>query len=366
MPLTALRKLGNKLQIGAALIADAARGPTWCLEGKERTSGTALRVLYAGEEVHKNYFANLIYEEGHQSEYLGASTPLALRRLSLSNERNAALMVIEGHPFRRWLYTTEDDLWVPRWLDFVADIPLVATNRSAKEDLRRIRKNALTYSVTTDKARLAAFYHSMYVPTVTARHQDRAVKMSFEQMMARLEERACELVEVEKQGEAIAGVLILHEDRRPRLWSNGILNGDPIHWKDRAIPASYLFASEYLAQKGFDSMHMGSTRAFLADGVMTYKTKWKVRAHVEALRGFLLKPLTPSPALDSFFVANPLVALRNLEPRAAIFIDAGQRFSLADRAALEHEYSLDGLGGVDFYRVGMGTRGGPLMLRDES
>ncbi len=366
MSLAAIRKTNDRFKLGATFVADALRARAWLLEGKEQTSGKALRVLYAGEEIHKNYIADLLYGDQHEGECLGPLNLVQLRRAYQSNARNAALMVIEGHPFHRWRYADDGDLWIPRWLDFVANIPLVATNRSAKEDLRRIRKNALSWSVTTEPSRFAQFYHSMYVPTLTTRHRDRAVPMAFEQMMAHLEDHTCELVEVEKQGKAIAGVLILYEDLRPRLWSNGILNGDPIHWKDRAIPASYYFASEYLVQKGFESMHMGSTRAFLNDGVMAYKTKWKVRTRVEARRGFLLKPLAPSPALDAFFVANPFVAVRNTEPRAAVFRDEGAGSSPVDRETLERNYMLDGLAGLDLYRVGAGARGGPLLVRSTS
>ena len=352
----------DQLRAAKGLLLDAVRSHVWLLDGLERESGEAMRILYAGAELQKNYIAHLAFGDECDCRSLGVATPISLRRFARRNPHEASLMVVDGHPFHRWLYGARGDFWIPRWIRFVGDAPLVATNRSAKEDLRRLRKSSLTYSVTTTSDRLREFYHSMYLPTVTTRHGNRAVEMGLHRMLDRLRQGTCELLQVLKADEAIAGVLIAYEEGRPRLWSNGILNGDPVHLKERVVPASYYFASLHLAEQGFDSMDIGSTRAFFSDGVMAYKTKWKVRAQVDALRGFLFKPLAPARALDSLLAAHPMVTLEKGEPRAAVFRSTAQDLSMREREQLGDDYGLEGLAGVDIYQTGGVPRGCPVKV----
>ena len=83
------------------------------------------------------------------------------------------------------------------------------------------------------------------------------------------------LLQVMRDNQFLAGVAIDFDGDDPTLRDSGVLNGSSEIKKTGAISASYLFAMDYLASKGYSSVSFGLSRSFLDDGVLNYKRKFR-------------------------------------------------------------------------------------------
>jgi hypothetical protein len=338
---------------------DVVQPRAWLLDGPEASSGNPLRILYVGNQKQKDYVAFLAfgssrsgteYQGDHRDAYLGRRDLLTLYGLVRRNAFHCQLIVIEGHFLRRKLYEEAQDYYIPLWLEGDTEIPLVARTKSAKEELRRIRKSKLSYKVTRDPDALSRFYHNMYVPYVQKRHEERAVFLRYGQMIQLAQEGRCELLLVKKGNDAIAGGLNLLGEGLPRRWANGVKDGNLSYWKDGAMAATYYFSSLRLKELGYERMHMGLSRAFLNDGVLQYKRKWGMRVARPFPIGFLIKFKALSPGLQGFLVRNPFVHTVRGELRGAAFVDGAERLSEETVEHMWRLYLLPGVPRVDVQR----------------
>ncbi len=321
----------------------------WLLEGSEVSSGEPLRVLYVGSHVQKNYIAHLAFGAARHETAVGGRYLWALRGSVKKNSLGCSLAVIECHRRQRRFCEDRGDFFVPQWLCGEVDLPLQAQGRSAKEDLRRIRRSDLHFVVTKELDDFDQFYHRMYLPYVTERHQDRAIAMGYDHMMEAARRGACELLLVKKGDEPVAGMVIRMEGQLPRLWSQGLKEGNLSHLRHGAAAATWYFASQHLRDQGFKRMHMGLSRAFLSDGVLRYKAKWGTRMRYCLPMGFVLKLLSPSRGLKSFLLTNPFAHLDKGQLWGAVFIQDGEQASGDHLQRLWAQYHIAGLSGLRVY-----------------
>lgn len=291
----------------------------WLIQGLEASSKERMAIQYAGDAVQKNYMSQLVFGEDASETYLGQKSLWSLHRLIKKNEHDSSMAVVEGNILHALLFMRKSDFRVPVWLESETDLPF-GPNRAAAQDLKRVEKSKLEYTITTAPDELSDFYHNMYLPTTTTRHQDRALLMDFDGMMEQVRQGACKLLLVNKGGLSVSGVLLVTNEKIPRLWSNGIRDGNLEYWRDGAIAATYLFAGQYLNSAGHRKMHLGRTRSFLSDGLLKYKMKWGPHFAPNGSRAFIIKPLIFSKGLRSFLVHHPFAYVRHRNLSGAIFI----------------------------------------------
>lgn len=341
-------------KVTARSLLGAMRSRAWVLEGNERSGGDPLRLFFAGGEKQKEYLRLIAFAGEVREHYLGEQGAWRTLRMLGRNRVAVDIAMIEGGMVQDWLYRQPGDRVLPMWLRTVVDIPLVASRRSAREDMRRIQVNSLGYHVTTDLASVRAFHQSMYRPFILAGHGRSAVETSQASMVAKVREGKCELLTVTMGGQDIAGVLIVREPI-PQLWCAGVLNADPRWRRAGAIPATYVFASEHLVQQGFSQMSMGLSRGFLADGVLQYKNKWDHRIFTCTSIGFLLRVCQVTPGTRAFLCTNPFVYREDDRLYGAVFVDPGSVEGVLDPAAVTDRYRVDGLAGVHVFRADMAS-----------
>jgi hypothetical protein len=321
----------------------------WLLDGTEDSSGEPLRLLYVGSQIQKNYIAHLAFGAARKETAVGRRYLWALRGSVKQNSLGCSLAVIECHRRQRWFCEDRGDFFVPQWLCGEVDVPLQARGNSAREDLRRIKRSDLQFIVTKELDEFDRFYHRMYLPYVTERHQDRAIAMGYDHMMRAARRGACELLLVKKGDESVAGMVIRMEGQLPRLWSQGLKDGDRTYLKYGALAATWYFASLHLRDKGFKRMHMGLSRSFLRDGVLRYKAKWGSRVRRCLPVGFVMKLLSPSPGLKSFLLTNPFAHLDKGQLWGAVFVQDGEQACGENLERLWEQYGAAGLSGLRAY-----------------
>jgi hypothetical protein len=324
--------------------------PVWLITGTELHTGENFTICYAGDERYKNYFVRLVFGDQYDEVYYGKNWLHNVFRIAKQKRQNCSMMVLEAREKVSKLIKRKKDFYIPLWVRGEIDIPLTVSNKSIKEDMRRIRKNNLTFEVTTEKSQFHRFYHEMYLPYMTHRFGNKALPTRYDELMGYWELGKCELLLVKKKNEYISGQVLVFEENSPRLLILGIKDGNPSYLKFGASSACYHLASSYLAKQGHRSLYLGGSRAFLKDGVLQFKKKLGLRLISKSVRGFLVKPLSPSTGLKGFFLRNPFIYTHRGRLYAAAFVEDDEVCSCDESLEdLSKSFYLNGISKVNIY-----------------
>lgn len=303
----------------------AFRYPVYKLTGASRYGGGYLNILYAGSPLFRGYLQTVAYDEDPAVEYLGKRNISELRRLS--TQHRVDLEVVRSHVLLARMGLLSRDLYVPEWVAGTSSLSdqksYERTSKSRQRDRKLLERNDIDYVVTTSEADLNYFYDEMYVPHISASHSDAAFLMSRENMLKRMSDGEAELLSIRIAGTAVGGSFIVYDDGQPRLNSCGVLNKDKKLLRDGVGIAIYLLSFDYLAERGFDKVHMGYSRAFLNDGALYFKQRLGLNVTEPTTIGYRFRPVSDSKALENFLANTGYIHVRSGSTRAAIYVGAG-------------------------------------------
>jgi hypothetical protein len=333
------------------------RRHAWLLEGAEASSGKPLSVLCAAGDQTRGYLAKLLFREGVRESDLGSLWLWDLASSRRARKRGCSLVAIQVEPFLREFLEEDDWFFIPLWVVGTVELPITAQTlkrKTIRSDLQAIQNAGLRSRVTKDPGCFDDFYHQMYVPHVTKAHASSVYITPYEEMRARLADS--ELVLVHDEERDVAGMLVLYEDARPRLWSAGVRDGDRRYLKQGALAAVYHFSLRHLAARNFGSASMGLSRAFLEDGVLRYKRKWGQRLEGTAAAKIALKVVADTPASRACLQSNPFVFERSGTLYGAVFLPDQDAVTADTAHRLRRQYWHDGLAKLILFspRVGDG------------
>ena len=320
------------------------RRRVWRLEGREAASGEPLSVLCAARSQTRNYLTQLLFSEALRERELGPVWLWNLSRAGWARNRGCALIVIEADPFIREFLKEDDWFCIPLWLVGTAALPIpdeLLKGKSLRSEVRAIRKGGLQGRVTREPERFDDFYHNMYVPHVTRAHGSSVYVNPYDSMRARLADS--DLVLIHDGERDIAGMMIVYDDDRPRLWSVGVRDGDRTYLQRGALAAVYHFCFQYLAERHFSSVNLGLSRAFLNDGILRYKKKWAQKLAGTAANRIALKVAAETPASKSFLQNNPFIFEKSGKLYGAVFLADDAAVTADSTAHLKRHYFHDGL-----------------------
>ena len=317
------------------------RPMVWQMQGSARGSAAPLTILYAGQLENKNYIAHLAFAEPPTEAALG---PRWAGR-ALHAAPGVDLRIAELDTWLARVLRKHFRFYVPCWIggeiDLAEAVRHIRASKNAKEDLRRIRRDGITYEIAQGTAAFDKFYVDMYRPYIATVYGERAFAMSYDEMLSQV--ARSELFLVKRGTEPVAGVIIIYEARGPRAWSLGVKNGDRALVKAGMLRAlDYLLVS-YLAENGHARVHMGASRPFLKDGVLRHKRRIGLRISDSTPRGFALQPTARSRAARAFLTNNPFVFQRNGQYVGAIFSGGAAPQPAEQLAQYLREYGIPGM-----------------------
>ena len=323
----------------------AARFEVFSLEGISRAGDGRLRILYGGNAPFRHYLKRIAYTESVREEFLGKAAPWELGELRRRGDYDLQLFrshkLLAGFPF------VGKGFFVPEWASGTTDLGEQSryhqVSRSRQRDVRLLRRNGLSYSVSTSTEELRLFYESMYRPHIQVAHGQAALFMSYDKMMTRVSQGEGELVLIEREGQAVGGSFLVYDQGQPRLFSEGILNHDKALLRAGVGTAVYLFTFEHLFNNGFQTAHMGRSRTFLSDGALYFKQRFGLKITDCSDSGLFLRAVNDRPATIGFLRANPFLHFRGGQLRAALFSGAGTP------AAETGRIRKLGVGGIDTF-----------------
>lgn len=316
----------------------------WIISGKEPTN-TPLTIIFAGTEENKNYIARLAFDDSYSEIHIGKTWKCLLTKIVNKRAQDCSLMVFEVNKAFVRLFDRKKTFFIPRWIgqerDFSAD-----TSPFNKYE-KQINKHNLQFEVTNERRQFDIFYNNMYSPYITKVHGNHANLMSYYEMENNFKNG--DLLFIKKDNEYIAGELIVYDENRPRLAGLGVKDGNTDYLKVGVMAALYLFAIKYLKQKGCKKLHFGISRAFLKDGVLQYKKRWRLQVVNDKEIGFLIKPLSMSDGVKDFFLRNPFIYFDQGKFYGAIFMENDQLRSTEDLEKVYKDYYQKGLSTLNIY-----------------
>ena len=135
------------------------------------------------------------------------------------------------------------------------------------------------------------------------------------------------LLQVMRDDQFIAGVTIIFQRNVPELKDSGVLNGSSELKKAGAISATYLFAMDYLASKGYPNVSFGPSRSFLDDGVLNYKRKFRPVITTGSDDGVLMRIRSLDEPTRSMLRDSPCLTWQDRKLHRTYFRDSSQNHS---------------------------------------
>jgi hypothetical protein len=296
----------------------------------------------------KHFFLSRAFDGPHREVDLGTARLTDAFDPAWIRKQDCSLIVVETSQthFRR----LKQDGWffIPIWISGTVHLPIpeeFLKRETVRSDLRKIRREQFEYEITHDEARFNDFYHHMHLPYIRKTHGGAACLDSYAEK--RRLSADYDLLLVRQRGQDIAGMLIIHEPAGPRLWSLGVREDGVDHVKDGVLAALYHFSFEHLAARGFKCVNLGSSRAFLHDGVLNFKRKLSQTIAHGSWWGMAFKVSSLTPGTKDFLQKTPFVFLADEQLQGAVFTE--DELSLEKIQKLEKDYLHPGLARLIIY-----------------
>lgn len=322
----------------------------WLIEGQERHTHEPLRVVYTGHRPGLRFIRDLAFDRGYRQKHLGKVWSFG-RTMRLKESARDALHFTETSEAVARRVAGDRGFYIPMWVNGVLDIDEALTRSkrigNIKEDLRRIRKNKLEYDVTADDREIADFHRNMYVPYIRNTFGPRALFHSLSTL--KQSRGSIELLQIIKDGEPVAGQILVYEDSEVRTREIGVKDGDRQLVKLGVMGAIYYFGLLHLQNKGYSAVSVGGSRPWLNDGVIRFKKKWGMRLEKPWPSGLLLVAPQSSDGTAAFLRNNPFLSITGNQLRGVVFIDSYQDIGSDGIRKVHRDYFYDGMSRLEIY-----------------
>ena len=282
----------------------------WYVRGHEKSTGDPLSFIWCGPDKQQDYIINRIFADDQIEIRCLGRRPL-FRLDSVRRAHGCSFAVVAGPQSALSWMGRDDDIRIPWWID--AELEIEGANettgkpKSLKDDLRKMRKNNLSFRFATTKAECQFFYEQMYLPTIQKSHGGAALPSSFSKRCAEIEAGNAELMFVTMEGHPIGGMLLDYRNEIPAIRDLGIIYGDREVLKTGVITAANVFAMEHFKKQGHQKVCLGLSRCFLDDGVLSYKRKWKPTLIETSSEAFIFRVAELSDATRSFLLDSSFI-----------------------------------------------------------
>lgn len=334
-------------------LSRCVRMDLWYLSGAELSSHHELEIRYAGTAENKNYLATMAFQSGYREQYLGKRWIWQIASESPGEKPGYPLRIVEVHGIFRKLFQNKRCFWVPSWLLGEIEIPdnipaFVQREKNLRYNINKVSRNRFYPEVTDETSRIYRFYNEMHVPYITKMHDKKAIIVDFRTIKRKT--RKCDLVLVKKEGEDIAGGLLAYQRNRASCVILGVKDGNVEYVRNGALYALYYFAFSYLRRKGYKSVDMGTSRAFLKDGALKYKKMWNYRIVGKSPVNLMIQVVNLTEGARAFLQNNPFISADKNGYISSVFADPDP----LSQESLEKIFSsnyIKGISGVRLYRL---------------
>lgn len=258
------------------------RFPCHVLTGPEKSSGVPMRMLYLGEGKSLDYIKTIFFQNSpNDSIETRYSLPQILCGIRPKID-GYDLRVCEFTPRIMKFIRSSSSFKIPDWIEqeilldgIWEDVVARFRKNTRTTDLRKVRKYNFAHDIVTDGKSIEYFYDILYLPYLTQRFGDAFDVIDRDWLISVGEEGG--LLRILDGDRVIAGVVIHYgEGYLDWIWT-GALTGEDTEQENGAFSSLYYHSIKYAHDKGFPSIKLNNSRAFLNDGLYRYKRKWGAR-----------------------------------------------------------------------------------------
>ena len=291
----------------------------YLISGKERHSEGKISILFLGDENSFSYLPKLIFSDEPSTEKIEKIHIWNISKKLSKIHYDADAIFISCDRFYSGYLQKQRLTIIPELISMTLDIskPFEKIynkfNKSAKEEIRRVKRYKYTYEISQDFDKLKLFYDHMYMPYTYLRHGKLAICANF-YTVRHLFERGGKLMLVKLDNEYVFGSLFFIKKDTVIGTHAGIMDGQIDCLKKNISAASYYFSIIWAKENGAKFLDFGTCKPFLNDGLFRYKKKWG--ATIEKAKGnfgiFAFKTCKDSKSIQSFLENNPFICLNEL------------------------------------------------------
>lgn len=273
-----------------------------------RIEHSGLTLICVGREAIDPYLNYLLFGDYVTGEQVGL---VLLWRLGSAIDRWARavdMVLLRTGRFRPPSAVTSRMLALPSKVRHLVELPPAEANlrgyfhnRATSRDLNRIEEAGFEYEITRDPSALHDFYLNFYVPFMEDRHREAADYPPWPVFKAIY--GGMELMRVRKGGLIVAGGVRQEVEGTYRLMVRGVSKDPSAGFAGSAL---IWFSVIEAQRRRCRIVDLGTSRAFLKDGGLVYKKKWRSHIVMDELRhtSWCL-PCGASATLYHFLEQNP-------------------------------------------------------------
>ncbi len=332
----------------------------WEIAGFSDHSTEPVSMLYTGANINRSYFARILFGDRYKEKNVGALWPWQFLNLIERKKKSLAFVIAEMNQKPASRLFPRSAFFIPDWLNGEVDLEsglscYLNRNNTIRSNMRKVRKAGFTYEIHKSETYLSFFYEKLYLPFISARHNEAACIRDFSDMKSEIEHG--QLIFIKQGAEIVAGELISYRKGTPELKWMGILNGNLEHMKHGAITALYYFGLQYLRENGHRKVLLGCSRPFFSDGVLKYKRiNWGAKVCDYDTRGVWFKPIVLNSVSRQFLLTNPFNTILGDKKKGIVFAEYEQLKSRTFLEKLKKQYLIDDISGLELFVFGMDSR----------
>ena len=347
--LALLASLGLWL-LRVAMILCQCTLPVFFLQGQERTSKKPLTLLYSGDETSIPFLSSLVHHDTPQISSRGLLHLWNIRRILRNPIHSVDAAIVKCDRFYGGFLEKKGFIIIPEWVTMVLDTspPFDDLHRnfskSAKEDIRKIKRQGYSYEVTHDLDKLHLFYQDMYLPYAHWRYGPSAVCTSYAAIRL-LFEKDNLLLLIKHNNEYVCGSPFSVKKDTIIATYAGVRKGHYDEVKKGLGAAPYYFLILWAKNHNINTINFGKCRPFLRDGNFQYKKKWGtvVKPSTSTYDGiFAFQPRSNSHAMKQVLINNPFLHKDHMTLKGRIYFERNKPLP----PDIQHFLKTQSIGGV--------------------
>jgi len=291
----------------------------YLISGKEKYSGLNIDILFLSNENSLSYFPDLVFSDDPKIKRIEKIHIWNVSKKLAGNPFDIDAVFIKCDRFYSGFLQKNEFNTFPEFISITLNIsePFEKIynefSKSAKEDIRKVKRYGYTYEISRDLDKLKLFYNHMYMPYTYSRHGKLAICANFF-TIRHLFERGGKLMLIKLDNNYVFGSLFLIRKNTVIGTHAGIMDEQIDFFKKNISAASYYFSIIWAKENGAKFLDLGTCRPFINDGLFQYKKKWggEIKKTNGTFEIFAFKSNQNSKGMQSFLEKNPFIRLNEL------------------------------------------------------
>ena len=302
--------------------------PLYMFEGKEKVSGTPLKIAYLGWDSRiASYFTERFLREKYYAHKKNMIPVWSVYKHFKKNKEDCDMVIVETNNLTEDFAAKRGCFVLPRWFEMRIHTEEFDKKLKKSDVARRIRKHSLSYEKRYTTKDFKFFHHRMYIPLISKRYRESAVLSDYKYLLRRFRRNGVHVGFILKDGNPIASSFTEIKDNNYRLTGMGILDGREDILRMGVSGAIYYFEVRDCVDKGIKSINIGGTSPIITDGLTQFKLSLggqaeDIKFFIKQYEWFML--LKDSSALRNILKSNPFIHKIKNKLYISVFVESSE------------------------------------------